>query len=468
MAETDLGFRNLNEVEVFDITKKYSTAEKQPKVKDIYLAGEGLKGFTEEGVTVSEPLIFEAKLVNKNLIFTGETKLTSKPELSSDFLSLEKYNINEGRLVNVKTNYPERVIIKDIDNVKLLESKSIEFQRNFPKKIANPTEYFNKEFDIFKSPEPELKINKVVELKPTKRPEFKKEVLTDELLTKGDVGNVKLVSQKEVITDNLLSVKKVQPTSVNVIETSNVVTSGGLISSNVLSKPSLFINEEEQTNKPIIDISKANKGEIISIKSVYEKPVIDFKSVSDRKNVLDIGRVSDRVPVTEFSPARDISPVLDITNVQEPMQEQQSLFENNIIDIFSREEVVKEKEIIPKLLIPLFNKQEKSYSKSKKFKLLVRKKGKFQVRKEGLDVGDLFQSGKNILKSGAEASFKIIGEGGEVVTPMFSSDEFKPSKREKGVIVQQRSYRISSIGEKIDITYKGIEANRKGGVGFGL
>ena len=99
--------------------------------------------------------------------------------------------------------------------------------------------------------------------------------------------------------------------------------------------------------------------------------------------------------------------------------------------------------------------------KGSKSKLFVKRKGKFELKGEGEDLGLLFKRGKDILQNTASASFKVISESGSAILPNILPNHFYESKRNKGTIVQARENRINTAGEKMEITRKGIDANRR-------
>jgi hypothetical protein len=117
-----------------------------------------------------------------------------------------------------------------------------------------------------------------------------------------------------------------------------------------------------------------------------------------------------------------------------------------------------------------FNNSRSNIKSKRRFDLFVRKKGKFGLVQSGESVSDLFSRGKYITSNTATASFKIL----EGVNPIndFSigtSDRYYKSTREPGVFVQKKTYRISSGGEKSEISQKGLLTlrNRKG-IGGGM
>jgi hypothetical protein len=93
-------------------------------------------------------------------------------------------------------------------------------------------------------------------------------------------------------------------------------------------------------------------------------------------------------------------------------------------------------------------------------KLQVRRKGVFETRGIFEDVTDAFSKGKDILRSTARASFRVVDVAERPVSFGLLPKEFTMSKREPNVVVQKREARISSFGEKQEITYKGIQASK--------
>jgi hypothetical protein len=92
------------------------------------------------------------------------------------------------------------------------------------------------------------------------------------------------------------------------------------------------------------------------------------------------------------------------------------------------------------------------------FALEVRRKGQFKT--EGI-----FETEQQALTAGviktrysAAASFRVKGSTiGKSVVP---NKQYYSSKKEAGVFIQKRTYRISTPGEKREITFKGIAINK--------
>lgn len=93
------------------------------------------------------------------------------------------------------------------------------------------------------------------------------------------------------------------------------------------------------------------------------------------------------------------------------------------------------------------------------FNVKVRKKGIFQTVGREENIQQAINLGENIVKNTAAASFKLE-ENGKTITGFNPGRNFKQSKRETGVFIQERSNRINTAGEKREITRKGIFTNR--------
>lgn len=97
------------------------------------------------------------------------------------------------------------------------------------------------------------------------------------------------------------------------------------------------------------------------------------------------------------------------------------------------------------------------------FDVLVRRKGIFRRVSTQPTLKRAVAVGKTNIFSTAGASFKIVPrEGGGVSREVrgLLSNKFYESRREPGVFIQKRQFRISSPGEKREITYKGLLTQR--------
>lgn len=92
------------------------------------------------------------------------------------------------------------------------------------------------------------------------------------------------------------------------------------------------------------------------------------------------------------------------------------------------------------------------------FDVLVRKEGKFVKVGSGYsDLATAFNRGKQEVKDTARASFKVVSRLGVTQKLSLGGDRsLRYSKRDPDVIVQKREFRISSQGEKTEISRKGV------------
>ena len=87
--------------------------------------------------------------------------------------------------------------------------------------------------------------------------------------------------------------------------------------------------------------------------------------------------------------------------------------------------------------------------------VLLRRRGKFKAVAQAGSPEQAFSIGKRFALTTAAASFKVSHEG-KIISPRLFSKKFRTSKKEPGVVIQKRRFRIGTPGEKKEITYKGI------------
>ena len=78
-------------------------------------------------------------------------------------------------------------------------------------------------------------------------------------------------------------------------------------------------------------------------------------------------------------------------------------------------------------------------------------------------ITEAFETGISKVQHSAAASFKIEGANQESISQAAMSilpQSFGRSKREAGVFIQKRGFRIGTQEEKAEITFKGIQASR--------
>lgn len=98
------------------------------------------------------------------------------------------------------------------------------------------------------------------------------------------------------------------------------------------------------------------------------------------------------------------------------------------------------------------------------FKALVKRRGKFSPIGTFSSPKEAFIKGRERVRTTAAASFKVISTAGQTITEKLPSPDITTSKRSPGVFVQRRGFRISTPGEKREITYKGINQRRGRGL----
>ena len=98
------------------------------------------------------------------------------------------------------------------------------------------------------------------------------------------------------------------------------------------------------------------------------------------------------------------------------------------------------------------------------YETLVRRRGLFRKIGGYPTAREAFLKGKVAVETSAAASFKVEGEkpGGlsKAGWGVLPKRKFRMSKKEPEVYVQKRRFRISTGGEKREITFRGLEAIR--------
>jgi hypothetical protein len=89
--------------------------------------------------------------------------------------------------------------------------------------------------------------------------------------------------------------------------------------------------------------------------------------------------------------------------------------------------------------------------RKKRFFAKVRRRGKFITVGNYETEVQAFSAGKKNVLQTLGASFKVVGEGGEGISAPKFDNRFYMSKREAGVIIQKREFRLGSMGEKKEI-----------------
>jgi len=98
-----------------------------------------------------------------------------------------------------------------------------------------------------------------------------------------------------------------------------------------------------------------------------------------------------------------------------------------------------------------------------KYNVFVRKRGIFELAGTERTPGRAIILGRDILRNTARASFKVVSEdvrGVERESYLLPRGEFTRSKSNKNIFVQRREKRITTPGEKKEITFLGIQKLR--------
>lgn len=235
-----------------------------------------------------------------------------------------------------------------------------------------------------------------------------------------------------------------------------------------------------------IEVSKDTslfRSGIVNIKQEGEVKIKSYPILINKTNsvlgnkeivIPEYKQVTAPISIIEVKPAMGTKTRI----MQDVMQKQNSMQEEIVspkTDLFtptqevqrnkSRKQVVPPKEEeLP--LIPIIQTPSKLSGRKRRFKVLARRRGKFSIIGESESVQGAVNIGEQITGSNAGASFKIVGEEGGNVIPSLFSNRYRLSTRESGVIIQKNKFRISSGGERAEITGAGLRAlkMRKGGL----
>ncbi len=142
--------------------------------------------------------------------------------------------------------------------------------------------------------------------------------------------------------------------------------------------------------------------------------------------------------------------------IQEQITTQQNIFKTT--KTTTQEPPPPPKEIM--LIPPIPLKKPLKIKEKGMFTVEVRKKGVFQsigIRSTEEEALNLAESR---VKTTASASFRILEQGSPITELEAEEKIFYPSKKERGVFIQRREKRISTPGEKQEITYQGIMSNK--------
>jgi hypothetical protein len=193
----------------------------------------------------------------------------------------------------------------------------------------------------------------------------------------------------------------------------------------------------QERNKPLEILEP--KTEIYNVKI----PIVDTtpRVSQEYRPITDTTNYQIVEPIQVVQPEQKVEPIVDVRPVQQPDQTFVNIFEEN----------TKKGGDGGLFMLPSAkNKAEYGFTP-----LFVRRRGKFNFIGSFESGEAAYSKGRQIVRETAAASFKVGGR----VNKLFDTD-IVASTREPQVFIQKREKRISSVGEKLEITQKGIFAQK--------
>lgn len=481
----DKGVQTTNKLTIIDVLPKVTLSKKTPIKADIvYLKGSGVVG--TDVITAGTEVT--GVLKNKKLELISRT---SSEKVNVMIPNTKSYNLNVGKKINIQytKNYNQLYLIGKKTAVKITkQNKNIVYDRNLPRKTVIPqvktSKIVLKTTDVLTNTKPlfqEGKLSEAVELLPTKKP--KKLIIKDkDLLGKptpkprvqrrfkpfNEEKYYKAMSENfpDVVSDRIKGIKASQ-----VLESPEVVTTQKVSK----SKPSILkVTTKPQESSPLIMPSTRNVGfteEVVYTQKLNEvRPITKFIPISKvnsdlkQNNILEVKRVLDFKRDTNSKRIVEVKPMLDIKqNMRLDVIPKQMQDQRQKIDVLQK---TKQREkILPRVqekqklkILGFFVPKSSNQASGGKFNVSVGRKGKtkYFFERMGLSLKEAVKFGKLSNLSGASASFKITPQGqgglGELESANITDERFTTSKRDKYRFVQKSKYRISSSGEKQQIS----------------
>ena len=329
-------------------------------------------------------------------------------------------------------------------------------KKTFTKKISSTKDYFGKEESkggttttgsmqlITKT---ETKPKQTISLSLLEEPKTKSALLSSgkdllslkELRAKAKLQGLRLFSQEQILIQEPKTATKQQTNQITImkqelIKPSSKLSTGSLSVLNTQTKPSLITTKQEQTTIPILQpLTRTHTGQRQENKNIT-------KTITD----------TTQKPITET-----------ITETR------------TITDLTIKPLTTNTMRFLPQERLKTYKMPELNHNNNKKksfFDLIIGTKGTQNYKViSGLTLEQATMKGKNIVFGGAAASMKLKRSGGGKLT---IGEEYKVSgmlggrfqrgKKDQQRFVQKNKYRISSSGEKRDITMKGIAASKAG------
>lgn len=420
---------NLKEVEISlkKLNPKKAEAIRKEQAKDVF----GTKSSLSELNAKQLNILAEKKGLNIKEFFKEYTELNKKISIAEKELTTEQKN---ALLEKTLKDYREgKITSQEIDSIRSAigifgkEQKSIALY-DFKQQRYKLLEQFKKDI-------PKANIGGMSTKQILEEPLLQTETIISKL------ERVKEIRFRSKLGES--STTNVKPYTTNIPD----------IKVNTLNKPitSLGISPKSEVSNRVINNSRIRQTPVdITRSRVFQTPL--------KENVQDI--FTQQIPQLKQQPnsksktESTIKQEQKIEQLQTPQQRQsekpKTQNKQTEIDITR---YTNQTQIVP----PLFSKTGKD---SSRYKLEVRKKGKFIPVNVSSDIEELTSQGVDILKNTARASFKIRSEKGDTIN-IPTPTSFTRSKRDSNVIVQPRELRISSFGEKQELRLSKTRRNFK-------
>lgn len=140
---------------------------------------------------------------------------------------------------------------------------------------------------------------------------------------------------------------------------------------------------------------------------------------------------------------------------QEIKQEQKQSLRERLIERARQKQKLKEPVVTLGKL-----KQPKEQPQANKYTLFVKSRGIFNRVFETESKEEAFRKGEVLTDITASASFKVTQDNEALPSPGFNP-RYRESKKFKNIFVEKEKYRISTPGEKREITFLGIQSNKR-------
>ena len=223
---------------------------------------------------------------------------------------------------------------------------------------------------------------------------------------------------------------------------------GDIYSRQPKTQPPLIIPETEYIRESPIRQS-ANRITLLNAPSIREttKPLINIK---ERQN-------------TETR--QGVRLITEQAQKQNQIQEQISLQRQETAQRQTlRERLIERAKAPPKTKTPIVTlgrlKERETPKQQPKYTLFVKSKGIFNRVYETENKEEAFRKGEVLTDITASASFKVTQDNQALPSATFNP-RYRESKKLKNVFVEKEKYRISTPREKREITFLGIQKNKR-------